>query len=81
MFSSSQGLWWSPSGKYLAYIESNDTEVHNIEYSWFGDDQYPSTVSIPYPKVGHPDIAYATPTCLYADYRYCFTPMNCVLYA
>lgn len=52
MFSSGQGFWWSPSGKYLAYIESNDTQVHNIEYSWFGDDQYPSTVYIPYPKVG-----------------------------
>ncbi|KAM7375219.1 hypothetical protein PAMA_014349 [Pampus argenteus] len=55
MFSSNQGLWWSPTGKYLAYIESNDTEVHNIEYTWYGDDQYPTTVSIPYPKPGTPN--------------------------
>lgn len=35
----------------MAYVESNDTEVHRIEYSWYGQEQYPSTVSIPYPKV------------------------------
>lgn len=55
MFSSSQGLWWSPGGKHVAYIESNDTMVHNIEYSWYGSNQYPTTVSIPYPKPGTPN--------------------------
>ena len=55
MFSSNQGLWWSPGGKYVAYAEFNDTEVHTIEYSWYGENQYPDTVSIPYPKVGYPD--------------------------
>lgn len=54
MYSSNQGLWWSPGGKHVAYVEFNDTEVPNIEYSWYGDNQYPSTVSIPYPKVGYP---------------------------
>lgn len=54
MFSSSQGFWWSPGGKRVAYIESNDSEVQHIEYTWFGQYQYPTTVSIPYPKVGHP---------------------------
>lgn len=54
MFSSPRGLWWSPGGKYVAYVETNDTEVHLIEYSWYGSDQYPRTVSIPYPKVGRP---------------------------
>lgn len=44
-------MWWSPGGKYLAYIEFNDTEVHTIEYSWYGSGQYPETVAIPYPKV------------------------------
>lgn len=53
MFSSNHALWWSPGGKYVAYAEFNDTEVHTIEYSWYGDSQYPSTVLIPYPKVGH----------------------------
>ncbi|XP_059184297.1 dipeptidyl peptidase 4 [Centropristis striata] len=55
MFSSSQGLWWSPGGMFVAYAEFNDTEVHHIEYSWYGDNQYPSTVSIPYPKPGTPN--------------------------
>ncbi|MEQ2264875.1 hypothetical protein XENORESO_021230 [Xenotaenia resolanae] len=55
MFSSNRGVWWSPGGKYLAYAEFNDTLVHNIEYSWFGEDQYPSTISIPYPKAGTPN--------------------------
>lgn len=53
MFSSNQGLWWSPGGKNLAYAEFNDTGVRTIEYSWYGENQYPSTVSIPYPKVAH----------------------------
>uniref|UniRef100_A0A3Q3WAU1 Uncharacterized protein n=1 Tax=Mola mola TaxID=94237 RepID=A0A3Q3WAU1_MOLML len=55
MFSSNQGLWWSPGGKYVAYVETNDTMVHTIEYSWYGSNQYPSTVSIPYPKPGTPN--------------------------
>ncbi|XP_070813835.1 dipeptidyl peptidase 4-like [Chaetodon trifascialis] len=55
MFSSTQGLWWSPGGKYVAYVETNDTEVHIIEYTWYGDEQYPSTVHIPYPKPGTPN--------------------------
>ncbi|XP_077958456.1 dipeptidyl peptidase 4 isoform X2 [Gasterosteus aculeatus] len=55
MFSSNQGLWWSPEGKYVAYVETNDTDVHAIEYSWYGENQYPSTVSIPYPKPGTPN--------------------------
>ncbi|KAK5847651.1 hypothetical protein PBY51_016761 [Eleginops maclovinus] len=55
MFSSNQGLWWSPGGKYVAFAEFNDTEVHNIEYTWYGNNQYPTTVSIPYPKPGTPN--------------------------
>lgn len=52
MFSSAQGLWWSPGGKFVAYAQFNDSQVPHIEYTWFGDGQYPSTVSIPYPKSG-----------------------------
>lgn len=53
MFSSNQGLWWSPGGKHVAYAQFNDTEVHTIEYTWYGEYQYPSTVAIAYPKVGY----------------------------
>ncbi|CAL9698624.1 unnamed protein product [Knipowitschia caucasica] len=52
MFSSSQGLWWSPGGKFVAFAHFNDSLVPHIDYTWFGDEQYPSTVSIPYPKAG-----------------------------
>ncbi|KAM9829441.1 dipeptidyl peptidase 4-like [Syngnathus typhle] len=52
MFSSNQGLWWSPGGKYVAYAEFNDTLVPIVEFTWYGDQQYPTTISIPYPKAG-----------------------------
>ncbi|XP_056227008.1 prolyl endopeptidase FAP-like isoform X2 [Seriola aureovittata] len=56
MFSTNQGLWWSPGGgEHVAYAEFNDTEVRNIEYTWYGAKQYPSTVSIAYPKPGTPN--------------------------
>ncbi|XP_034032795.1 dipeptidyl peptidase 4 [Thalassophryne amazonica] len=55
MFSSSRGLWWSPSGQFVAFAEFNDKGVHTIEYSWYGEDQYPRTVVIPYPKPGTPN--------------------------
>lgn len=55
MFSSNQALWWSPGGRYVAYAEFNDTGVHEIEYSWYGNGQYPITVYIPYPKPGTPN--------------------------
>lgn len=65
MFSSGQGLWWSPGGKRVAYVQTNDTEVHHIEYSWYGQGQYPQTVSIPYPKVGRPAAA-TVPSCCFS---------------
>lgn len=79
MFSSNQGFWWSPGGKYVAYLESNDTGVHTIQYSWYGDNSYPSTVSIPYPKVGHPFRACLTLTSLYWDH--CVVVCQCTVYS
>uniref|UniRef100_A0A8C1ELE8 Fibroblast activation protein, alpha n=2 Tax=Cyprinus carpio TaxID=7962 RepID=A0A8C1ELE8_CYPCA len=52
VFASNEAIWWSPQGKYLAYLQINDTGVHNIEYPLYGNDQYPTTVLIPYPKAG-----------------------------
>ncbi|XP_069791462.1 prolyl endopeptidase FAP isoform X2 [Narcine bancroftii] len=52
MFSSNSALWWSPSGRFLAYGQFNDTETELIEYSFYGNGQYPETVMIPYPKAG-----------------------------
>ncbi|XP_074515495.1 dipeptidyl peptidase 4 isoform X1 [Sebastes fasciatus] len=52
VFASSGALWWSTTGKYLAYAEFNDTSVHKVEYTWYGNEQYPETVAVPYPKAG-----------------------------
>ncbi|TRZ00995.1 hypothetical protein DNTS_033379 [Danionella cerebrum] len=48
-------LWWSPNGRFVAYAEFNDSEVYNIEYTWYGEGQYPDTVFVPYPKAGTPN--------------------------
>uniref|UniRef100_A0A3B3ZSS7 Uncharacterized protein n=1 Tax=Periophthalmus magnuspinnatus TaxID=409849 RepID=A0A3B3ZSS7_9GOBI len=50
VFASNGALWWSTNSVYLAYAEFNDTLVHKIEYTWYGNEQYPETVSVPYPK-------------------------------
>ncbi|KAJ8394521.1 hypothetical protein AAFF_G00045310 [Aldrovandia affinis] len=52
MFAANYAIWWSTSGKFLAYVELNDTLVHTIDYSVYGEGQYPKTVVIPYPKAG-----------------------------
>uniref|UniRef100_A0A673CWV8 Dipeptidyl peptidase 4-like n=1 Tax=Sphaeramia orbicularis TaxID=375764 RepID=A0A673CWV8_9TELE len=59
VFASNGAIWWSPNGNYLAYAEFNDTEVHKLEYSWYGNEQYPETVAIPYPKVRFPIILFS----------------------
>ncbi|XP_078250909.1 prolyl endopeptidase FAP isoform X2 [Pogona vitticeps] len=45
-------LWWSPNGQNLAYLQFNDTEIPVIEYAYYGEDQYPRKITIPYPKAG-----------------------------
>ncbi|XP_078537783.1 dipeptidyl peptidase 4-like isoform X2 [Lissotriton helveticus] len=54
MFSTNYALWWSPNASFIAYVQFNDTEVPLIEYSMYGNEkqQYPETISIPYPKAG-----------------------------
>ncbi|XP_058478935.1 dipeptidyl peptidase 4 [Solea solea] len=52
VFASNGAIWWSSNGKYLAYLELDDTQVQKVEFSWYGSDQYPQTLAIPYPKAG-----------------------------
>ena len=52
VFASNGAIWWSSTGKFFAYLELNDTDVHKVEFSWYGSEQYPQTVAVPYPKVG-----------------------------
>lgn len=51
MLGTKYALWWSPNGKNIAYIEFNDTEIPVIEYSYYGENQYPRKITLPYPKV------------------------------
>uniref|UniRef100_A0A8C5R4I7 Fibroblast activation protein alpha n=1 Tax=Leptobrachium leishanense TaxID=445787 RepID=A0A8C5R4I7_9ANUR len=52
MLGTKYATWWSPNGKFVAYVQFNDTDVPVIEYSYYGEDQYPKTITIPYPKAG-----------------------------
>ncbi|XP_032423381.1 dipeptidyl peptidase 4 [Xiphophorus hellerii] len=52
VFASNGAIWWSSTGRFLAYAQFNDTEVQKVEFSWYGSEQYPETVAIPYPKTG-----------------------------
>uniref|UniRef100_A0A8B9PCF5 Fibroblast activation protein alpha n=1 Tax=Apteryx owenii TaxID=8824 RepID=A0A8B9PCF5_APTOW len=52
MLATKFALWWSPNGKYIAYVQFNDSDIPVIEYSYFGEDQYPRKIIIPYPKAG-----------------------------
>ncbi|XP_050307457.1 venom dipeptidyl peptidase 4 [Anthonomus grandis grandis] len=54
---SGSAIWFSPDGKKLVYAKFNDTKVEEFNYFLYGtpgslDDQYPTTASIKYPKVG-----------------------------
>lgn len=49
---SKHALWWSPGNTFIAYVQFNDKDVPIIEYSFYGEEQYPQTMKIPYPKAG-----------------------------
>uniref|UniRef100_A0A3Q3LE53 Fibroblast activation protein, alpha n=1 Tax=Labrus bergylta TaxID=56723 RepID=A0A3Q3LE53_9LABR len=52
VFASNGAIWWSTTGNLLAYAEFNNTDVHKVEFTWYGSEQYPETVAVPYPKAG-----------------------------
>ncbi|XP_007546655.1 dipeptidyl peptidase 4 [Poecilia formosa] len=52
IFASNGAIWWSSTGKFLAFAQFNDTDVQKVEFPWYGSEQYPKTVAIPYPKAG-----------------------------
>ncbi|KAF2645307.1 dipeptidyl-peptidase-like protein IV [Massarina eburnea CBS 473.64] len=50
-------LWWSPDGKYIAYLSFNETGVETYRISYYMDSQavapvYPRELELRYPKVG-----------------------------
>lgn len=58
IFEADRTLWWSPNGKYLAFLKIDETEVEEYIIPYFVQDkidQYPEMKSIKYPKSGTPN--------------------------
>ncbi|KAK7208516.1 putative dipeptidyl-aminopeptidase B [Myxozyma melibiosi] len=58
VFSGNSALWWADSGKYLAFLRSNDSMVPEYSIPYFEqhpieDGSYPEMVDIKYPKAGY----------------------------
>ena len=55
--STNVAMWFSPDGRYLAYAQSNDTQVKWFSYLWYGkySDMYTTVKKIAYPKPGSPN--------------------------
>lgn len=53
IFKSDKAFWFSPSGRYLAYVTFNDSLVGEYKYPVYNTRfQYPYYQSVRYPKVG-----------------------------
>ncbi|XP_029635770.1 dipeptidyl peptidase 4 isoform X1 [Octopus sinensis] len=54
---SNKAIWFSKTGKCLAYATFDDRGVRMFEYPYYGymDDEYPKINRIPYPKPGTPN--------------------------
>ncbi|CAK8673557.1 unnamed protein product [Clavelina lepadiformis] len=52
MISANNVLYWSPDASKIAFLETDETGVQLIKYTWYGDGQYPQTIEIAYPKAG-----------------------------
>ncbi|CAL8268634.1 unnamed protein product [Lota lota] len=52
VFASNEAMWWSTTSKFLAFLELNDRQVHSVEFTFYGSEQYPVTRAVPYPKAG-----------------------------
>lgn len=52
IFKSDKAFWFSPSGRYLAYVTFNDSLVGEYKYPVYNTRfQYPYYQSLRYPKV------------------------------
>ena len=46
MVSSTNNIFWSPDGHFIAYVVTNDTDVERIEFSKYEKSQYPEMVGV-----------------------------------
>ncbi|MBZ0207081.1 MAG: S9 family peptidase [Flavobacteriales bacterium] len=51
-FEFTQGYEWSPDGKKILYLRSDESAVKEFDLTMYKDQLYPSTYSFKYPKVG-----------------------------
>ncbi|KAF3933914.1 Seprase [Dactylella cylindrospora] len=57
IFGDRKTLWWSPDGKYVAYLSFDETGVETFTVPYYMDNQkiapsYPHELELRYPKVG-----------------------------
>ncbi|CAL8368837.1 unnamed protein product [Arctogadus glacialis] len=52
VLASNEAVWWSTSSRFLAFLQINDSQVHSVEFTFYGSEQYPVTRAVPYPKAG-----------------------------
>jgi dipeptidyl aminopeptidase len=66
VFSGNSATWWSEDGKYLSYLRTNESRVPTFPIQYYlsrpsrtkakpGEESYPDTVDIKYPKAGAPN--------------------------
>ncbi|KAL2757349.1 hypothetical protein ACRALDRAFT_1054663 [Sodiomyces alcalophilus JCM 7366] len=66
VFGGRKATWWSDAGKYIAFLRTNETQVAEYPVQYFvsspsgdvpdpGEEYYPETSYIKYPKVGSPN--------------------------
>lgn len=63
VFSADSALWWSPDGKYVAFLRSNESQVEEFPIPYFMGNKhahghaakYPKMSYIKYPKPGTPN--------------------------
>ncbi|KAI1708318.1 prolyl oligopeptidase family domain-containing protein [Ditylenchus destructor] len=56
----SQAVWWSRNGEYLAFLTINNQKVPHVEIPVYGQRQYPGLAPQAYPKTGSPELPKAT---------------------
>ncbi|KAK6543980.1 diacylglycerol pyrophosphate phosphatase [Orbilia ellipsospora] len=60
ILSDRKALWWSPDGKYVAFLSFDDAKVETYRIPYYMDGQkvassYPHELELRYPKVGTPN--------------------------
>ncbi|KAI9857329.1 MAG: hypothetical protein M1824_004879 [Vezdaea acicularis] len=66
VFQGNSATWWADDGKFIAFLRTNESQVHDFPIEYFlsrpsgerpspGEESYPDTVKLKYPKAGAPN--------------------------